>query len=101
MEVERDVPLYEHTFAVVDVETTGLSARTGDKICEVAVVIARGGKIVDQLQTLVNPQKPISRGAAAVNGISEAMVRNAPTFKQVAPRVIEALDGAVLVAHNA
>src|SRR5919201_2708607 len=101
MEVARELPLREHTFAVVDVETTGLSARTGDRICEVAVVLARGGQIVDQVQTLVNPQKPISRAAAAVNGISDHMVRNSPTFHQVAPALLEALDGAVLVAHNA
>src|SRR5436305_13850946 len=101
MKVMRDLPLDEQTYAVLDVETTGLSARTGDRICEVAVVVARGGHIVDQLQTLVNPQKPISRGAAAVNGISDSMVRNSPIFRQVAPALMEALDGAVLVAHNA
>lgn len=101
MEVEREIPLYQNTFAVVDVETTGLSARMGDKICEVAVVVARGGQIVDQLQTLVNPLKPISRGASAVNGITDSMVRSAPTFRHVASRLLESLDGAVLVAHNA
>ena len=89
MEVTRDLPLQEHTFAVVDVETTGLSTRTGDRICEVAVVLARGGQIVDQLQTLVNPQKPISRGAAAVNGITDGMVRNSPAFHEVAPALLE------------
>ncbi|MFL5731866.1 MAG: exonuclease domain-containing protein [Chloroflexia bacterium] len=101
MEVVRDLPLHGHTYAVVDVETTGLSVRTGDRICEVAVVLARGGQIVDQLQTLVNPQKPISRGASAVNGITDSMVRKSPTFRQVAPALVEALEGAVLVAHNA
>ncbi len=101
MEVERDAPLYEQTFAVVDVETTGLSARMGDRICELAVVVARGGQIVDQLQTLVNPQKPISRGAAAVNGITDGMVSKAPIFRSVAKDLIETLDGAILVAHNA
>ena len=93
--------MYEQTFAVVDVETTGLSARMGDRICEVAVVVARGGQVVDQLQTLVNPQKPISRGAAAVNGISDRMVRDQPTFREVAASVLKVLDGAVLAAHNA
>jgi len=73
----------------------------GDRICEIAVVVARGGKIVDQVQTLVNPGKPISRGAAAVNGISDHMVRNAPTFREVPPSLLKALDGAILVAHNA
>src|SRR5438093_1440578 len=101
MEVERDAPLYEQTFAVVDVETTGLSARMGDRVCELAVVLARGGQIVDQLQTLINPQKPISKGASAVNGITDFMVRKAPPFRSVAGDLIKALDGAILVAHNA
>src|SRR5438876_9655365 len=101
MEVVRELPLHEHTYAVVDVETPGLSARMGDRICKVAVVLARGGQILDQVQTLVNPQKPISRGASAVNGISDKMVRDSPTFRQVAPALVQALDGAVLVAHNA
>lgn len=73
----------------------------GDRICEVAVVLVRGGQIVDQLQTLVNPQKPISRGATAVNGITDSMVRTAPAFRSVAPQLIGVLDGAVMVAHNA
>jgi len=86
---------------VVDVETTGLSARLGDRICEVAVVQGRGGKIVSQLQTLVNPGRSISPGASAVNGITNLMVRDAPPFRSVAPAVRDALQGTVLVAHNA
>jgi len=101
MQAARELPLYQQTFAVVDVETTGLSARMGDRICEVAVVVASGGQIVDQMQTLVNPQRPISWGASAVNGITDRMVRDAPVFRTVAPALVKALDGAVLVAHNA
>lgn len=101
MEVTRNLPLHGLTFAVVDVETTGLSARLGDKICEVAVVLGRGGQIVGQLQTLVNPGRPISRGASAVNGITNMMVRDAPAFRSVAPALKETLEGTVLVAHNA
>lgn len=101
MQAIRDLPLDDLTYAVVDVETTGLSARMGDKICELAVVIASGGRIVDRLQTLVNPGRPISRGATAVSGITDSMVLNAPPFKAVAPALIEVLRGAVLVGHNA
>jgi DNA polymerase III epsilon subunit family exonuclease len=101
MEVARNQPLRNLSYAVVDVETTGLSARTGDRICEVAVVIARGGQIVDELQSLINPGRPISYGATAVNRITDNMVRDAPPFRKLAPALIETLDGAVLVAHNA
>ncbi len=98
---ELDLPLDELTYAVVDVETTGLSARTGDRICEVAVVLARHGQVVDQFQTLINPCRPISYGASAVNGITDMMVRNAPLFRTVAPSLLRMLEGAVLVGHNA
>lgn len=101
MEVDRSARLRDLTYAVVDVETTGLSARLGDRICEVAVVRARGGQVVDQIQTLVNPGRTISYGASAVNGITDRMVRDAPAFRKVAPRLMEMLDGAVLVGHNA
>jgi DNA polymerase III epsilon subunit family exonuclease len=101
MAVVRAVHLHDLTYAVVDVETTGLSARLGDRICEVAVVVAQHGQIVDRLQTLVNPQRPISRGATLVNGITDYMVRGAPTFGRIAPSLLKALEGAVLVAHNA
>jgi DNA polymerase III subunit epsilon len=101
MAVAGGVYLKDLTYAVVDVETTGLSARLGDRICEVAVVVVERGKVIDRLQTLVNPQRPISRGASLVNGITDGMVRRAPTFDGVAPRLVKALSGTVLVAHNA
>ena len=101
MEVARNIPLRGLTFAVVDVETTGLSARLGDRICEVAVVLGRDGQIVGQFHTLVNPGRPISRGASAVNGITNVMVDDAPAFRSVAAALGEALEGTVLVAHNA
>ncbi|MGA7733248.1 MAG: exonuclease domain-containing protein [Chloroflexia bacterium] len=102
METAGSLPLRSLTYAVIDVETTGLSARTGDRICEVAVVVGRNGGIVDQLQTLVNPGRPISYGAMAVNGITDGMVRNAPPFRKVAASLVEMLDteNTVLVAHN-
>ncbi|MDQ6693921.1 MAG: exonuclease domain-containing protein, partial [Chloroflexota bacterium] len=49
----------------------------------------------------VNPGRPISYGASAVSGITDKMVRSAPLFKEVAEQLVEALDGAVLVGHNA
>jgi len=101
MEIARNQSLRSLTYAVVDVETTGLSALAGDRICEVAVVIAKNGQIVDQFQSLINPGRPISYGAAAVNGITNNMVRNAPKFRSIATGLLEYLDGTVLVAHNA
>jgi DNA polymerase III epsilon subunit family exonuclease len=61
-----------------------------------------GGGIVDELQSLINPGRPISYGAAAVNGITDSMVRNAPPFRKVASTLTEMLSAekTVLVAHN-
>lgn len=91
-----DVPL-----AYLDVETTGLSPRWGDRICEIAVLRCQGGEIVDALQQLVNPRRRMSPGAFAVHGITEGMLCEAPLFPQVADKVLSLLDGAVFVGHNA
>jgi len=88
-------------YAAFDVETTGLSAFFGDRICEVGLVRARGDEILEIYQTLVNPQRPISPGAARVNGLSDEQVRQAPPFLEIATQVLALLDGALLVCHNA
>ncbi|MFH1086494.1 MAG: exonuclease domain-containing protein [Chloroflexota bacterium] len=91
-----DLPL-----AFVDVETTGLSPRYGDRVCEIAVLRVEGDEPADALQQLINPLRPISPGAQAVNGISAEMLRDAPIFHDVADRLLALCEGAVLVAHNA
>jgi DNA polymerase III epsilon subunit family exonuclease len=89
------------TLAVVDVETTGLSAFFGDRVCEVGIVRAQGDEVLDTYQTLVNPQRPISPGARRVNGLSDEDVSQAPLFAEIAGEVIARIDGALLVCHNA
>lgn len=89
------------TFTVLDVETTGLSASSGDRICEIALLRLRGGKTLDSFESLIDPERSISPGAAAVNGLSDFHLRGQPLFAQVAERVQALLEGAVLVAHNA
>ena len=88
-------------FVVVDVETTGLSPAYGDRVCEVGIVRARGDEILNTYQALVNPQRPISPGASRVNGLRDADVRDAPVFAEIAREVLERIDGAALVCHNA
>jgi len=90
-----DVPL-----AFVDLETTGLNPSYGDRICEVAILRYVCNERDDSLEQLVNPLRSISPGAYAVNGISAEMLRDAPTFEQMAGRVSALLEGAVLVGHN-
>jgi DNA polymerase III subunit epsilon len=87
--------------AAFDVETTGLSAFYGDRICEVGLVRAQGDEILATYQSLVNPGRSISPGAARINGLTDEQVRQAPSFSEIAPQLLALLDGAVLVCHNA
>jgi DNA polymerase III epsilon subunit family exonuclease len=96
-----DRPLDEASFLVVDVETTGLSAEAGDRVCEVGAVLVRGGAVVDTFGSLVDPGRPVSPGAYAVNRISPAMLAGAPAFAGVAERLLAMMEDAILVAYNA
>ena len=89
------------TFTVVDVETTGLDPNGGHRICEVALLRYRLGRVADTFESLVNPQRPISAGASVVNRLTDWHVADAPVFGQVAERVRLAMEDSVLVAHNA
>lgn len=88
-------------YIIFDVETTGLSVAEGDRIIELAALRMKNGLLVDRLVSLVNPERPLSVGAQAVNGITEEMVRSAPTAGEFLPRMIEYSSQACLVAHNA
>jgi DNA polymerase-3 subunit epsilon len=92
--------LDEVAFAVVDVETTGGGVDRGHRITEIAIVEVRGGRIVDEYQTLVNPGRRIPSVVAGLTGISQAMVDQAPYFEDVAEEVLSRLEGRVFVAHN-
>jgi DNA polymerase-3 subunit epsilon len=93
--------LDEIAFAVVDVETTGMRAIGTDRITEIAVVVVHGGRREVVLDSLVNPGRPIPPAICAITNITNDMVRDAPTFGEVADQVLAALAGRVFVAHNA
>ncbi|MDZ4674846.1 MAG: 3'-5' exonuclease [Gemmatimonadota bacterium] len=93
--------LEECAFAVVDVETTGLRAGRDDRITEIAVVIHHAGRREVVVDTLVNPGRPIPPPVSALTGITDAAVRQAPAFADLADQVMTALSGRVFVAHNA
>src|ERR687891_560342 len=71
-------PLHEITFCVVDLETTGGSANDGAMITEIGAVKVRGGEVLGEFQTLVNPGAPIPPFIAVLTGIGDAMVAGAP-----------------------
>ena len=88
-------------FAFLDLETTGLSSWFGDRICEVGIVITEGKRIKEQYQTLVNPERPLSVGAASTNGLTDEVLSSAPRFAEVADSIVGLLNEAVVICHNA
>lgn len=92
--------------AIIDLETTGVNLGT-DRIVEIAIVkiIPDGGKNVSDGKKLIkrkllNPEIPISQGSADIHGITNEMVKDAPTFRQVANELKQFLDHCDLAGYN-
>ncbi len=111
---ELGTPLHAATFVVLDLETTGgppvgpdpegtdpLAAPRPDAITEIGAVKVRGGRIVGEYATLVDPGMAVPPQIVALTGITTAMVRDAPRLDAVLPGFLEFCAGAVVVAHNA
>ncbi|MFS3129698.1 DEDD exonuclease domain-containing protein [Nocardioides sp. Bht2] len=94
-------PLHDVTFTVVDLETTGGSAAAGSMITEIGAVKVRGGEILGEFQTLVNPHSEIPAFIAVLTGITNTMVASSPPIESALPAFLEFAQGTVLVAHNA
>ena len=76
-------------FAFLDLETTGLSPWFGDRICEVGIVLTEGRRIKQQVQMLVNPEHPLSLGAASTSGLTDEQLSTAASFADVAHEIVE------------
>jgi DNA polymerase-3 subunit epsilon len=87
------------TYAVIDIETTGGRAQH-HRITEVGIVKVIGGKVVDEWQSLINPQRRIPQNITALTGIDNAMVADAPLFAEVANDIDNFTKDCVFVAHN-
>ncbi|HZL72732.1 MAG TPA: 3'-5' exonuclease [Planctomycetota bacterium] len=88
-------------FAVLDVETTGLSHEQGHRVCEVGVIKLRAGKEIDRYHTLVHPGMPVPEEAQRIHKITDEMLKEAPPFGQVSRKLREFLAGTVMIAQNA
>ena len=97
---DLSTPLIDVTFAVLDLETTGLSP-VDDRITEVGVVKCRAGEVLGEFATLVNPGRSVPAAVSSVTGITDHMVASRPPIEAVLPALVEFLRGTVLVAHNA
>lgn len=97
---ELGTPLRDITFVIVDLETTGGRAAE-DAITEIGAVKVRGGEVLGELATLVDPGRGVPPQITELTGITTAMLRDAPPIATVLPSFLEFAAGAVLVAHNA
>ena len=87
--------LMNHSFFVLDTETTGLGPN--DEILQIAIIDQQGNTLLDQL---INPGTAISPGAARVHGITETQVATAPVFKQLYIPLVKLLAGQAVIAYN-
>ena len=88
------------TYCVLDLETTGFSAKT-EKITEVGIMKVKNGEVIDEFSCFVNPEKHIPERVTEVTNITDEMVKDAKTIKQVFPEILDFIKDSVLVAHNA
>lgn len=95
--------LIDTTFVVVDLETTG-GSHSSSAITEIGAVKIRGGEIIGEFQTLVNPESPIPAFITVLTGITDAMVIAAPKIGEALFSFLEfagSPEDTVLIAHNA
>ena len=88
------------TYCVLDLETTGFSATT-EKITEVGIMKLKDGEVIDEFSCFVNPEKHIPERVSEVTNITDDMVKDAETIDKVFPKILEFIEGSVIVAHNA
>lgn len=86
---------------VFDLETTGLSPSYGDRITEIGAIKLVGNKLCGVFQTLVNPGRKIPDKIVEITGITNEMVADKPTIRQVLPLFVDFIGDDILAAHNA
>lgn len=98
-----DTPLRDLTYVVFDTETTGLEPNNGDEIVQIAAVRLVKAKLVEGevIDMYVDPERPIPAASTKVHGVTEEMVRGAPTIREAGAYFHRFCNKAVLVAHNA
>ena len=86
-------------YVIIDIETTGGNPKNS-KITEIAIYKMEDDQLIDEFISLVNPEMPIPAFIVKLTGINDRMVENAPTFPEIAKKIIEFTEDCVFVAHN-
>jgi DNA polymerase III epsilon subunit family exonuclease len=91
----------EIEFTIFDTETTGLDPEGGDRIVEIAAIRFKGAQRIAAFQSLINPRRPISEAAFAVNHITQEMLEGAPLAGEVIPHFLEFIKKSCVCSYNA
>ena len=92
--------LLTEEFVAFDLETTGLNSRE-DQIIEIGAVVMKDGKEIDRFQTFVDPHQKLQSVTSELTGITDEMLRGAPSIEEILPKFLEFVGDRILVAHNA
>lgn len=87
-------------YVIIDLETTGHSPSTNDKIIEVGIVVVENDEIIGEYATFLNPDKSIPSFISNLTGITDEDVKDAPSFSEKADEIVEHFDNSYLIAHN-
>jgi len=101
---QKQKTLAQVTFIVLDLETTGASPQHGCGITEIGAIAVRGGEVLGEFSTFVNPQVPLPDYIINLTGITDEMLVDAPLISEVFPDFIKFIDrheDIHIVAHNA
>lgn len=94
-----------NTFVVFDLETTGLNSSPAggnmDSIIEIGAYKIKDGNICESFSTFLNPKRKLSSEIVNLTGITEEMLKNAPTYEEAMPDFFKFCQGNILVGHNA
>lgn len=90
--------LFKHGFVVLDCETTGKDPHAETEMCEITILDTDGVVLVN---SLIKPAQAISDKLSAIHGISNEMVAEAPTFREIFPEIARAISGQMVVIYNA
>lgn len=96
-------PLQETTFVVLDLETTGASPKDGNGITEIGAAKIRGGQLLEEFTSFINPGIPLPNYITELTGITDLMLADAPKIESVLPEFFNFLsepEKVILVAHN-